>query len=40
MIYISEAELKTLKFEDLYKRRIVIQRISLLRDAGILMWFR
>lgn len=37
MIYISEAELKTLKFEDLYKRRIVIERISLLRDAGILI---
>ncbi|WP_151805169.1 hypothetical protein [Acinetobacter bereziniae] len=37
MIYISEAELKTLKFEDLYKRRIVIHRISLLRDGGVLM---
>jgi hypothetical protein len=37
MIYISEAELKTLTFEDLYKRRIVIHRISLLRDGGVLI---
>lgn len=37
MGYISETELKTLKFEDLYNRRIVIYRMSLSRNTGILI---
>lgn len=36
MKYITLSELKNLRFEDFYSRRIVIYSISLLRDGGVL----